>query len=47
MAYFAPRGKEPAMYINDKWRVKRGLTLNLGLRWEPWLPWPDHSAQRA
>ena len=42
-AYFAPRGKEPAMYLNDVWRVHRGFTLDLGLRWEPWLPWPDSS----
>ena len=34
------------MYINDRWRVKPGLTLNLGFRWEPWLPWPDDSTWR-
>jgi len=43
--YEAPRAVTPAMYINDKWRVKPGLTLNLGLRWEPWLPWADRSAE--
>ena len=44
--YDDARGTEPAMYINDKWRVNHRLTLNLGLRWEPWLPWPDNAAHR-
>jgi len=43
--YDDPRGKEPALYANDTWRIKRRLTLNLGVRWDPWLPWPDRSAQ--
>ena len=25
-------------FVNDDWRIKRKLTLNLGFRWEPWLP---------
>ena len=37
-------GKSPSLYVNDKWRVSPRLTLNLGLRWEPWLPWTDNSA---
>lgn len=43
-SYVAPRGKSPALYANDTWRVRPRLTLNLGARWEPWLPWPDNSA---
>ncbi len=43
-SYDAPRGHEPSLYLNDTWRVKPRLTLNLGMRWEPWLPWPDSSA---
>ena len=42
--YDAARGKPFGMYVNDKWRVKRGLTLNIGVRWEPWVFWPDKSA---
>lgn len=40
------RGNEPAMYINDTWRVRPSLTLNLGLRWGPWVAWSDNSAHR-
>ena len=28
-------------YISDTWRVSRRLTVNAGLRWEPWLPQHD------
>ena len=43
-SYVAPRGMAPGIYANDTWRVVPRLTLNLGLRWDPWLPWPDASA---
>src|SRR5579859_7024474 len=29
-------------YVNDKWQVKRKLTLNLGLRWEFYRPGTPH-----
>ena len=43
-SYVAPRGRGPALYANDTWRIKPRLTLNLGARWEPWLPWADSGA---
>ncbi len=27
----------PFLYFNDDWRVNRRLTINLGIRWEPYL----------
>lgn len=41
--YDDARGKIPVLYVNDHWRVKHRLTLNLGLRWQPWRFWPDNS----
>jgi hypothetical protein len=29
------------LYIQDNYRIRRRLTLNLGLRWEPTLPWRE------
>lgn len=46
-SYVAPRGQSPALYANDSWRVRPRLILNLGVRWEPWLPWPDSSSYKV
>ncbi len=36
-----PVGKEISMFIQDDWKLARRLTVNLGLRWDPFLPPPD------
>jgi hypothetical protein len=36
-----------AVYFQDDWRVKRNLTLNLGLRWEHFQPYQDVGGYQA
>ncbi len=36
-----------AVYFQDDWRLKRNLTLNLGLRWEHFQPYQDVGGYQA
>jgi len=35
------RVNRPSLFVNDDWKLTKDLTLNLGLRWDPWLPPTD------
>ena len=39
--FFNARGKFQGAYVQDSWKANRNLTLNYGVRYEPFLPWRE------
>jgi hypothetical protein len=39
--FFSPRGKFQGAYVQDSWKATPNLTLNYGVRWEPFIPWKE------
>ena len=39
--YAARRGNMGSLFVQDNWRVNRALVVNLGLRWDPFIPYGD------
>jgi hypothetical protein len=39
--FFNPRGKFQGAYVQDSWKATRNLTLNYGIRYEPFMPWHE------
>ncbi len=45
--YESLRKTAPALYLNDTWKATHRLTLALGMRWDPWIPWTDIIAHQS
>ena len=39
--YYNYSGTEGSLFAQDNWRVNQKLTLNLGIRWDPYFPYTD------
>jgi len=39
--YYNYSGVEGSLFAQDNWRVNHKLTLNLGVRWDPYFPYTD------
>ncbi len=35
---FYLRELRPSLYVQDDWKMNSKLTINLGVRWDPWIP---------
>jgi hypothetical protein len=44
---FNMKGKDESLYVQDNWRVRRDLTLNLGVRWQYLGPYLDERGMTA
>ena len=42
---FKPRGKFQGAYVQDSWKMTPHLTLDYGLRWEPFVPWHERDGR--
>jgi hypothetical protein len=43
--YAARRGNLGSLFVNDNFRLSRKLTLTLGLRWDPFIPYGDEQGR--
>ena len=43
--YAARRGNLGSLFIQDNFKVSRSLVLNLGLRWDPFIPYHDEEGR--
>jgi hypothetical protein len=43
--FFKPRGKFQGAYVQDSWKATHNLTLNYGVRWEPFVPWKERDGR--
>ena len=39
------KGTKWGFFVQDNWRATRNLTLNLGVRWDPYLPYYDREGR--
>ncbi len=42
---FRPRGTFQGGYVQDSWKATRNLTLNYGVRWEPFVAWKERDGR--